>query len=53
MVCPLLLAAGPKTTGFSNPDCIKDRCAWWDDGDSVCAILYLRTLLTISNHMEK
>jgi hypothetical protein len=36
MVCPIISA---NDTG--NVECVKENCAWWDNGNKCCAVLSL------------
>lgn len=37
--CPLQLATAKTTTDYDEANCIEEKCAWYDDASSACAIL--------------
>lgn len=42
MKCPLFCIGDynlPSIKGSSDFDCLKEECAWWDDGTPGCALL--------------
>lgn len=43
MFCPILWLAKPEVDiGLSSEhDCLKEKCAWWDDPTQHCTILTL------------
>ena len=50
MKCPLLVSIfthkGLKTQ-HTDTDCLKEECAWWDNGDECCAILGLEEYIKV------
>lgn len=37
VVCPILA----QGKGVSEPFCIREDCAWWNDIEEICAVLTL------------
>ena len=56
MKCPLIIAGYNATRAGDlayRGDCLKEECAWWDDGEPGCAILTIaRELATIRQKGE-
>ncbi len=44
MKCPLMLKVwepGDERRHWESIDCLKEKCAWWDEEDGRCALLSL------------
>ena len=56
MKCPLLVVAlEAKGLNFNlrEEDCLKEECAWWDNGTPGCAILTIAQELAIKRQIEE
>lgn len=49
MFCPVLWVAKPEVDiGLSSEqDCLKEKCAWWDDSDEHCCIVDIASSLSM------
>lgn len=57
MKCPLLLFEQYTTfdkIGTNVADCLQEKCAWWDENGSRCAILEIsRELCALGNTLGR
>lgn len=56
MKCPLMFMSWqskPKERSFQPVECLKGKCAWWDNGQPGCAILTIAQELATIRQKEE
>lgn len=57
MKCPLFKDWNAADSGvfyYTNSDCLKEECAWWDTAHETCAVIALnQTFVAVGNVLSK